>query len=444
MSHSRPRGCIKVPLHDRVALALLLFFLLTDVLGGAVRYFAVWFHLAWLPYMPHLLLAISVVPLFLVYVLSEGVTSTYLVVFVLLGVGAGYGVLNLTSARQVEFGLWVLVSFLYGIVVLPAIVRGWRKLVPYVLVLWALGVVGIFINVFHQWPWAGFEYQVGSTVIQATRLWKTAGSSVVRLAGFGRSSSDTADQILFSALFLRLLLPQRRWWMPIWLLSGVAIALTTSKAQLAAYLLLSVMWFFYHGAIRSSWRLIPICAAFVDILLPFSMTYIKVDWLSSVRRSAMSMMLAGSFVERLQITWPRWIEVSVAHGSALLGRGLGGVGSATAYFQPALLNAGDNVAVYLYGAFGILGLMVLILYGWKASRIRGVGDVSPFFFLCTCVVLVQGLTSGIMEGPITAIVFGMSLRYALQSPMHVTQHVGPRVRPAERTGQARRFRTAEM
>lgn len=392
------------------------------VFGGPFRYYAARFHFPWLPYLPHLILALVIVPMFFLYVTSEGVTSTYLVILVLFGVGAAYGLVNLNSARQVVFGLWVLVAFLYGVLALPAIVRGWRKLTPYVLLLWAFAVVGVLVNAFYQWPWVGFEYQVGSTSIVASRLWVIPGASLARLPGFSVGSYFTAVQILFLAIFLRETL-RKRWRIPMWILSGTAIALTTSKAAIGIFLLLSIMWLFYHGAIRPSWRLIPIGLAVFDILLPFSMLAAGADWLDSTR-SPIASMLLSSLADRMHNGWPDWIRMIVAHGSTFLGRGLGGIGAAQQYFEPALYSPADNIAVFLYGTFGVLGLALLVIYGWKATHWHPRGSVEHFLFFCVCVVLFEGITADVLGSPFIALAFGASLRYIQERPYVVLRTTG--------------------
>jgi uncharacterized membrane protein len=90
----------ELPFFDRAALALLFFFLLTEVLGGAIRYYAVQSGLVWLPYLAHLLLAMAIGPMFFIYLLSEGVTSTYLTILLLFSVGTAYGIYNLNSVSR--------------------------------------------------------------------------------------------------------------------------------------------------------------------------------------------------------------------------------------------------------------------------------------------------------------------------------------------------------
>jgi hypothetical protein len=406
---TKTRESTELPLFDRVALTLLFLFSLTEVLNGAIRYYAAQNGFSWLPYLPHVLLFAALAPMSLAYLAGDGVTSTYLIVSILFGVAATFGVFNLGNASQVEFGLWILVPFLYGVVALPSVVRGWRRLIPYVFLLWVLAVAGVLINLFHMWPWIGFGYQVGATSVEASRLWHTAGVSFARLPGFSTGSYFVAVQILILALFLRQTL-RRKVGIPMWFLSGVAIVLTTSKTTIAIYLFLSIMHLFERGPTRRSWRLIPFAAAAFDILLPFSMFLVKLDWVDSIQSPTVSLLL-WSFADRLQVAWPQWILMIVERGNMLLGRGLGGIGAAQQYFEPAIYSPADNIAVYLYGTFGVLGLIALLIYGWKASRLRIDSPHGRFFFLCACVVLLGGATTSVLEGAFTAMAFGVSLRF---------------------------------
>lgn len=387
---------------------LLFVFVLTEILSGAIRYYSAQLHLPWLSYVPHLLMAVALLPLFFVYVVSEGVTPIFLMVFVLFGSALFCGTLNLNSASQVEFGLWILVPFLFGIVALPSIVHGWRKMAPYALGLWAVAVIGVLINFFYTWPWFGFVYQVGATSLEASRSWATAGIHFVRLPGFSRASFDTAPQILLLSVFLSGTLP-RRWWIPVWVLSGVAIVLTTAKTAILVFLLFSITRTFRKNPRHRFWRHLPLAFACFDILLPFSMLVIRADWLTSSLPPLWATLISSLF-DRLQL-WPIWLRIIVEHGSMLLGRGMGGIGTAQQYFEPALYVPADNIAVYLYGAFGVLGIIFLIVYGRSAASVRMSGQIGRIFFLCSCLILLVGVTVSIVEGGFLALVFGASFRY---------------------------------
>jgi hypothetical protein len=106
----------------------------------------------------------------------------------------------------------------------------------------------------------------------------------------------------------------------------------------------------------------------------------------------------------------------VERGSPFFGRGLGGIGAAQFYFEPALYSPADNIAVYLFGTFGVLGIILLCVYAWKATRMRIDGPIARFFFYCACLVLLEGVTVNVLEGSFMAMAFGASFRFLQESP----------------------------
>lgn len=425
----RTRQETRLSLLDKAALALLFLYVFSDIMGGAIRYYSVRFGMPMLAYVPPLLLLFALAPMFFAYLTTDGVTSTYLTVLVLFSVAVIFGVFNLGNASQVEFGFWTVVPFLYGIVVLPAFLRAWTRVVPYAVFLWALVVGGVLINAFHPWPWIGFGYQLGATEIHASRAWDTEG--FLRLPGFSVASFFAGPQILLVALFLRETL-RTRWWIPMWVLSGIAIILTTSKTPLVIFIFFSVFWFFFRGKIRSRWRLVPMASAFLAVALPFSMLLLTGDWLPPIR-SELWKMLISSFTARMKLGWPVWIRMAVEHGNWILGRGLGGIGTAQEHFEPWLFSPSDNMAVYVYATFGLLGLALMLLYGWKASRSCGDGPAGRFFFFIACVLMLGATTLSIMDASLLGVAFGLSLRYfqevapqaRVRVPVRRMQRVGP-------------------
>lgn len=417
-----------LPLFDRLVLVFLLLFLFSDVMGGAIRYFAIGFGLPWLPYFPQIFLALALLPMFFVYMTSEAVTPTLFTVFALFAISATFGLFNLANSGQVEFGLWVLVPFLFGIVALPSLIRGWNRLTPYAVFLWALAVAGVLLNFFYSWPWIGLQYQIGATTVIASRAWQVGSLHIARLPGFSEASYFVAPQILLLALFLREMLP--KWRITMWVVSGVALVLTTSKTPLVIFILFSILWPFSRGAVRRSWRWIPLAAATLDILLPFSMLLVRRDWLAYIH-SKFWAAAAASLFERMQEGWPAWIRMVVAHGNLFLGRGLGGIGTAQQHFEPALFSPADNMAVYLYATFGVLGLLLLLYYGRKATGGPTNSPIGRFFFLTACALTLAGLTTTVMDGTIAGIAFGASLRYLQEGPILLRRRAPePRTRPA--------------
>ena len=407
---------------DRCALFLLFVFLVNDVLGGAIRYYTVQLGLPWMAYVPVAVLAIALVPMFARYLLVDGITPTYIIVFALLAVSAIYGVFNLGNWPQVSYGFWSMVPFLAGIVILPAIVRWWSTFGSYVLCLWALAVGGVFINYVHSWPWIGFEYQVGAMAVSASRLWQVDQFGLIRLPGFSQASYFVAPQILILGLFLREILA-KPYWITTWILSGTAIALTTSKTPLVIYLLFSVLWVVPKKRVVPALRVITVLAGCLSIVLPFSMVLVSLDWLRSMQ-SPLSQGLISTFVERMQVGWPEWIGMIVDHGSVIFGRGLGGIGTAQEHFEPALYSPSDNIAVFVFATFGVLGLAVLLFYARNASRVCVESVIDRFFLSAGCLVLLAGATLSVMDASLLGLTFGASFRYFRERSHVLSQTTG--------------------
>lgn len=408
-NRTRKTSLAGLPLFDRVALGLLFVYLASDVLGGALRYYAVQIGLPWLSYLPGVLLAASIVPMFLAYVGSEGITRTYTIILVLFGVAATYGIYNLGNPDQVAFGFWSLVPFLYGVVVLPALLRAWRRLSSYALFLWFVAVGGVLINFFYAWPWIGFHYQIGAAELSASRLWSVGGYNVARLPGFSEASYFVAPQILLLALFLMETF-RSKWRIPMWIASGAALFLTTSKSEILVFLIFSALWIFYRRSIPRSWRIVPIVAATVDVALPLTTLIMSNDWLQPAS-SKLGVALVSSLMDRMANGWPVWIRMIVTHGSLLLGRGLGGIGTAQQHFESTLYNPGDNIAIFLYSTFGVLGIAFFASYAWKATRMPVRDAVGRWFFYCACAISILGVSTTVMDGTVVGLIFGASLRY---------------------------------
>lgn len=401
-----------LPVFDRVALALLFVYLASDVVGGALRYYAVLIGLPWLSYLPGVILAASILPMFLAYVASEGITPTYMIILFLFAVAATYGVLNLGNPDQVAFGFWSLVPFLYGVVVVPAIVRAWRGLTSYVFFLWVVAVAGVLINFVYTWPWIGFHYQIGAAELSASRLWSIGGYNVARLPGFSEASYFAAPQVLLLGLFLRETLSSK-WRVLAWIVSGAALVLTTSKSEILVFVIFSALWIFRGSSIPRPWRLIPVLAAVVDVALPFSTLAMSSEWLRP-GSSKLGVALVSSLADRMLNGWPVWIRMIATHGGVILGRGLGGIGTAQQHFESTLYNPGDNIAIFLYSTFGLFGVAFFLFYAWKAAKMPVFDALGRWFFYCACAFSILGVSTTVMDGTMVGLVFGASLRFLLE------------------------------
>lgn len=394
---------------QRFILVIVFLFLLSEVLGGAIRYGFARTGLAPLVYLPKALLGLALVVALAVDLARVRMSATYLAALALLALGLVHGYLVLGKPVQVAFGLWVLIPFLGGIVALPALVSAWPRVGLYAFVLWAVAVSGVLINVVYSWPWMGFEYTLAGLEIEGSRLWQTGG--LVRLAGFSRASFEAANQILPLAAVL-MVWGRGEWRLAVWLLSGVTVALTTTKTPIAIYLVLTLFWLTRRSAMRNVWRLLPIGLAAISSTFPLSTLLVDYD-LSSILEDPVHRLLFASVGDRLEWMWPDTLAMVLKHGTVLFGRGVGGIGMAQQYFEPVLYSPADNLAVYLYALFGILGIGSLVLYALGLSLFALRDRISLLVFVAGLIVLLAGLTGNVLESSVLGFVFGASLGYAV-------------------------------
>ncbi|HEX7126919.1 MAG TPA: hypothetical protein VF406_14265 [Thermodesulfobacteriota bacterium] len=394
-------------------LVVVFLFLLSEVLGGAIRYGFARVGLIPLVYLPKALLAVALAAR-LALDLARGRTSAaYLAALALLTLGAAHGYLALGHPAQPAFGLWVLIPFLAGIVALPALASAGPRVVPYAAVLWAIAAGGVLLNAVHQWPWMGFVYRVAGTEIEGSRLWQTGG--FVRLAGFSRASFDAATQILLLAT-VAMVWARGPWRLAVWLLSGVAIALTTAKMSFGVYLVLSLFWLTHRLGTRELWRLVPVGAAAIAAALPFSTLLVEYDF-SSAREDPIRRLLFASIGDRVERMWPDTLETILTHGNWLFGRGVGGIGMAQQYFEPVLYSPADNLVVYLYALFGVVGIGSVVLYALGLMLLPLRDRLSRLVFAFGVSALLAGVTANALESALLALGFGASLRYATGTAM---------------------------
>jgi len=72
----------------------------------------------------------------------------------------------------------------------------------------------------------------------------------------------------------------------------------------------------------------------------------------------------ASFAMRITLTWPEAWTWIANHNVFPFGVGLGGIGGAQRFYAADFFNPSDNLFVYLYANFGVLGLAYL---GWIAA-----------------------------------------------------------------------------
>jgi hypothetical protein len=127
----------------------------------------------------------------------------------------------------------------------------------------------------------------------------------------------------------------------------------------------------------------------------------------------------SSFAERATQTWPDAFELQGRGGNRVLGRGLGGIGVAQKFFEPANYNPGDNFFIYLWVAFGAFGVAFLGFLLSQALRTPIPMEKNAKAGLIVAgSFLAVGLTLNGVESAISSLFLGMALAWLSQRPAY--------------------------
>ncbi|HDL85949.1 MAG TPA: hypothetical protein ENH11_06455 [Candidatus Acetothermia bacterium] len=392
---------------SRVVFVLAALFLWSLVLQAPLRYGLARSHLDALIYLPKLLLLVAVVVLPL---LRPRASPPALMVSVLAGVYLAWGMVNLPSLAQAAFGLWVLVPLLFGLWAGPvARPNQWRRLF---IALFCVSAAGVFLNPLIHFPWSGQMLDLFGRSIEVSRQWTTF--ALERYAGFARASFSAASQLLLFGVMLVFLLKRRSAKLLVWLVAGAGIVLTTSKGLLGAWLLVS-MYFFGGGLLRWSrywirlWLGVLMLIFLAMILVPLSTLWMHYDL---TLHGYASRFLLASFGDRLDWTWPDSLHLLNLGGSWhwWVGRGLGGIGAAQQYFEPARYLAADNLFVYVAVFVGLpVAVFLFSALWWRIVRLSLSGQAVAWRLPVILVLVAYGVVVNVVEGGLLAFFLGMAL-----------------------------------
>jgi hypothetical protein len=381
-------------------------YLLTFCIEGALRYVLYLGHAEWMIYLRDVILIIILALLLPRYIHPKldlfVVTVLYLLLF-----HCFVAILFISNAAQIAFGVKLFLPFLLGMFAYHDVCE-FSRITKVVLGFFLLTVSGIFLNNFVSFPWEGLSYGIGGQEIQASlKWWATDGSK--RVAGFARSSYDAAAYTLLSAIFLSVYL--RAYWLRVvvWLTAGLAILLTTTKGLMLVYAFLSI-FLIYRGLLSSAGIQIFQYALWAPMLFmilapAFSGLFLfKIDWKDPVQG-----FLLSSYIDRLENTWPQAFANIDRYGSYILGRGIGGIGTAQRYYEPLIYNYADNLFVYMYTNFGVLAVGYLVYLMIKIQNLKIRLERDAVFFGIAATILIYGITTAVLESPSIAFLAGLML-----------------------------------
>lgn len=394
---------------SRVFFGISALFLWSLVLQAPLRYGFAQLHLDMLIYLPKLLLLVTVV---LLPLLRSRASPPALMVTGLVGAYLVWGAMNLSSPAQAAFGLWVLVPLLFGVWVgnVTPQLEQWRRLFA---VLFVAVVAGVFLNLFIHYPWSGQIVNIAGKSFAISREWGTFGG-FDRYSGFASVSFNAASQLLLLSVIFVALLKRNNVKLLVWFIAGAGIALTTSKGPMGAWLLVSV--YFYGGKLlrwpwywRQLWLGVLTLIFLSMILLPLSTLCIRYH---PNLHGFISNFIFKSFGLRLDETWPGSLHLLNLEGAYhwLVGRGLGGIGSAQKYFEMAHFWPADNLFVYVTVLVGLpMSLFLFVSLWWRIVVFVSSKDAPVWYLPFFLALIAYGVVINVIEEPALAFFLGLAL-----------------------------------
>ncbi|MEN1993618.1 hypothetical protein [Stenotrophomonas bentonitica] len=389
---------------QKVTRAIVALYIASLVFDAPIRFFMDSIGLATLIYLPKVMLFLAI-PLLVATGRSMTkalVASACIIIGLLL-----YSFVNIGVFNQVVFGLWVLTPLVFGLVASRDLIGEAAHYRTIMLFFLLVSASGILIDPVIDYPWEGARLDIADTSIEISRQWSSSGFE--RYAGFSRASFSAAAQILIFAIWVVLTSTRTTIKLLAWAAAGCAILLTTSKGPIGAWCVLSV---FYLSKVISpkatlwkrAWRFAAALIATVVVLAPISTLFMEYD---PKIETATDALLFASFGDRLTWMWPDSFALVNQSWEWLLGRGIGGIGSAQMFFEPNSYRPGDNLFVYLTVTAGMpLAVLFLIFLTLKSTKLLGTGIYGTLIFCITLFILLYGIVVNIIEDPLLALLLG--------------------------------------
>ena len=396
-------------MRERFVLLAGLAFVAVTVLAGPLRMYLSLAGLLPLIYVPNLLLLLAIFWQLVADARERGLTETMLIALVILCYALGVA-LQFVAPVQAAMGFYVLLPFLYGIACGRVLLEHWHVVGRILPLFWLLVVAGVFANLAVEYPWEGFSYRLGGLEVEGSRQWYAVGGGK-RLAGFARASFDAAVQIQVVGILLALQMRSTMLRVLIWLLTIAAVLPTNSKGVLLAVAVVTPVLLLRRTLPEMLLRPMPALFGAIGVALPVATLLFVFD---SPLRDPTLANATHSLYDRLNYMWPDAWALLGEQGHWLLGRGIGGIGTAQTYFEPALFNAGDNLFMYWFVIFGWAALPGFVLLLLRSLRVRPHKTVADLQFYCLLLAtLVYGVMTNIVENAVSALICGMLVRWLI-------------------------------
>lgn len=256
-------------------------------------------------------------------------------------------------------------------------------------------------------PWEGAEFE--SAFGSATnRVWWAGGER--RLPGFARVSTTTAAAIGITGVFLAAYTRSYLLKIAIFSVGISAIYITTSKGVILSFVIVGLWCFIPRGELqRKSGIWLLWANALAAIVIPFVSAYIHPN--PNIMRQTPNVL--SSFAERVALTWPNAIDDLSNWHLWIVGQGVGGIGGPLRFgHEYYRFNPIDNLFLYSFTIFGILGVFYYIFAAMRITKIAEKGDAYHLGLLAMGIhFFCYGITAHQVEDPFESMWLGMIITY---------------------------------
>src|SRR6185369_146859 len=251
-------------------------------------------------------------------------------------------------------GLKIFMFIPYGMAMWPLVRRRLDLALTVASIMFAVTAAGVFANFFlRQMPWEGLEYETAFGAVATTRMWWIV-DGIPRLPGLARTSFNAAMILGITGLLALVKFRRPLARLAIAACAITAIVLTTSKGMVLAFPL-AAFWVVAgerNPRMTGAGLVGAVCAA--TLALPLLIVFFDLG--SALPQSSFPSLVVSVW-DRFTTMWPLAFGLLPDGPQALLGAGLGSIGTPQLYGNASHhLNAADNFAVFMLINFGLPGL----------------------------------------------------------------------------------------
>jgi O-antigen ligase len=401
---------------DSLLCALFLVYLASLLLEGVLRYAVAMAGVPNALYVRDAIPVATLIILFLRPLLSEKRIDLAIAIPVaILAFHAAYSAMAGVAFFSIAFGLKIFMFIPYGMAMWPLVRRRLDAALTVAAILFAVSAAGVFANFFLQkMPWEGIEYETAFGAVSTTRMWWIV-DGISRLPGFARTSFDAAMALGITGVLAMVKFRRPLARLGIAICAIAAIVLTTSKGMVLAFPL-AALWLAVHERkprITGAGLVGAVCAA--TLTLPLLVVFFD---LGSAMSPASFPALVVSVWDRFSTMWPLAFQLLPDGPQALLGGGLGSIGTPQLYGDaPHRLNAADNFSIFMLVNFGLPGLFY---YAMPAFAVRAVAaaekrTVHGAFVALLLLGYGYGMSISMVETSLFSMFFGLCCGVAISA-----------------------------